>query len=283
MELNYEKQQELGMAGLALLRNWLIGSEKTVLSIIKEVERVSVKRNFLSQKEVIRAQKHDVSSGYKAWAETYDFQKNLLIEVEEPVVKSILKKFKPGKVLDSACGTGRYSDYLHSLGHQVTGVDLSSAMLNQAKKRNSKITFIQSDINNLPFEKESFNLAICTLALTHFPDLVKVLGELSRVVQTGGNIVLSDINPWFVTIGGHAKFIDTYGKRNYIPNFIYWHSDYIKAFNRVGLTIQECYEPKIGQENMATAQINLDLSPKTVSAALKDLPIALIWVLKKLP
>jgi ubiquinone/menaquinone biosynthesis C-methylase UbiE len=278
--MSYSKQHELGLSGLALLRNRLIGDEKTTQEILDEIHKLTkTPKNALSSTSKVKL--YSISAGYKAWSDTYDNIPNLLTEVEEPVVKSLLRKFPAGCALDAACGTGRYSEFLHTLGHEVTGVDLSPAMLRHAKSRDKQIKFIKGDLRALPLDNNYFDLAICALALTHFPDINQILTELSRVVQSGGKIIISDIHPWLVVLGGQAEFRNKTGKRGYIRNYIHWHSVYLQAFNQIGLKVLGCLEPTIGQEHLKLAQTGFDLSIKTVRTALLGLPIALVWVLEK--
>lgn len=277
--MSYIKQHELGLAGLALLRTWLIGDENIIKIILNEIYALTEDKLLSIQKEI---KKYDVQAGYQAWATTYDSVPNLLIEVEEPVVKSLLREFSPGDALDAGCGTGRYSKYLQFLGHKVTGVDISPAMLHKARAGNRKINFIKSALTTLPLENESFDLAVCALALTHLPNLRPAISELFRVVRPGGHIIISDIHPWLVALGGQADFHDKAGHHGYITNYVHWHSNYLQVFKDIGLKVQQCIEPKMGQSHVKLAQSGFDLSEKTVSVALQGLPIALIWVLKKL-
>lgn len=278
--MSYSKQHDLGIAGLAILRNWIIGDEKTTQSILKEIRKIS-QTNYISSKE--RVKKFDVKLGYQTWSETYDSSPNILINAEEPVVKSILKEIPSGNALDAACGTGRYTEFLHSLGHTVTGVDLSVKMLERAKTRNQYINFLQGDFKSLPLEDSVFDLTICALAITHYQNITKILSELSRVTRRGGRIVISDIHPWLVVLGAQADFYDKDGRWGYINNYIHWHSDYIHAFNSIGLKLLTCEEPKIGQKEIElVASLGSDLSIKTTATALLDLPIALVWVLERL-
>lgn len=278
--MSYAKQQELGLAGLALLRNRLVGDEKTIREVLAEIYRlIKTSKNVLSS--ALKAKLYSISAGYTAWAATYDNTANLLIEVEEPVVKSLLRKFSPGRVLDAACGTGRYSEFLHTLGHKVTGIDLSPEMLRHAKARNQKIKFIEGNLRALTLDDDHFDLVICALALTHFSDINQVLTELFRVTRSGGHILISDIHPWLVALGGQAQFHDSAGKQGYIRNYIHWHSIYLQAFNQIDLKILECLEPTISQEHLKLARIGLDLNVETVRVALLGLPIALVWVLEK--
>jgi hypothetical protein len=50
--------------------------------------------------------------GYDRWAPFYDEPGNMLLEIEEPVVREILDGLPVGVSLDAACGTGRYTAYL---------------------------------------------------------------------------------------------------------------------------------------------------------------------------
>jgi 2-polyprenyl-3-methyl-5-hydroxy-6-metoxy-1,4-benzoquinol methylase len=67
------------------------------------------------------------------------------------------------KILDIGCGTGRHSLELARRGYNVTGIDLSEAMIDKARSlaltENLKIDFRIKDARNFNF-KESFDLAI---------------------------------------------------------------------------------------------------------------------------
>lgn len=193
----------------------------------------------------------------------------------------MLREFSPGRALDAGCGTGRYSKYLYSLGHKVTGVDLSPAMLSKARAGNRKINFIKSDLTMLPLENESFDLVVCALTLTHLPDLKPAISELFRVVRPGGHIIISDIHPLLVTLGGQADFHDKTGNHGYITNYVHWHSTYMQTFNHLKLQIMKCVEPTMNSNHVKLAQEGFSLNAITITAAFVGLPIALIWVLEK--
>lgn len=275
--MSYRKQHDIGLAGLALLRNWLVGDNKDARLILEEIQNLI---NKTSTGKKVAA--FDVTKGYEVWAETYDNIPNLLIEVEEPIVRSVLKKFRPGNALDAACGTGRYSEFLNSLGHKVIGVDLSPNMLFQARKNRSKqINFLQGNLTKIPLKDESIDLAICALALAHLPNTDEALSELFRVVRSKGHIVISDIHPWLVALGGQADFSNKLGKYGYVPNYVHWHSSYFESFNRLGLKVIQCLEPTVEQKHVRLAKTRFDLKEKTVEIALKGLPITIVWVLEK--
>lgn len=281
--INYSKQSALGYAGLALLRNWLIGKDSSIVSIFNEISALVKKQpNTLEVVDIkTKVTKYDIKSGYKVWAKTYDTEENILIKIEEPIVKKILKKYPKGKVLDLGCGTGRYSLYLDSLGHSVTGIDISMDMIEFAKQKSKQIQFIQGDISNLPFEDNSFDLVVSGLTIHYVRNLEKAINEFSRVLRPGGHMIISSVHPWMVALGAHAEFHDKKTGWGYIKDNVIWHSSYIKAFNRSSLQIAQCYEPKIGLREIKTLQKWSALSSKTMSLALKGLPVAIIWVLEK--
>lgn len=281
MVINYEKQRSLGYAGLALLRNWLIGDNTTIVTIFKEILLISKTQKDANPSPNKRAIKHDINTGYKIWSKTYDKEQNILIKVEEPLVKSILKKFTPGAALDAACGTGRYSSFLYSLGHNVTGIDISPEMLTLAKKKNKNVNFILGDLNKLPFDNEVFDLVVCGLAIHQVTNIDKVIKEFTRVVRPGGHIVISSVHPWLVALGAHAEFHDKKEGWGYIKDNIYWHSTYINAFDKASLRILECQEPKIKAEEILILQKGSLLNNKTISEAFEGLPVAIVWVLEK--
>lgn len=279
---NYKKQNVLGYAGLALLRSWLIGDEKTIDSLFKEISKIDKELpDKLKASTGGKPKEYKVISGYKIWSKSYDNGDNILIDIEEPVVKKELKKLPKGAVLDAGCGTGRYSVFLDSLGHDVTGLDVSQDMINLARKKAKKLNYVRGDINKLTFKDKAFDLVVSGLAIHYVKNLEKTMKELSRVLKTGGTMVISTIHPCMIALGAHAEFHDKNSGWGFIKESIFWHSSYIDAFNKSSLKISKCYEPKIGLKEIKMLKQWSELSIETMSTALKDLPVAIVWVLKK--
>lgn len=85
------------------------------------------------------------------------------------------------------------------LGHDVTGIDLSPEMLEQAKKKISpdlKFRFQQADGTKLPFKENSFDASTISLGLHDMPYEVEllVLKEMKRVTKKSGSILIVDYN-----------------------------------------------------------------------------------------
>ena len=102
---------------------------------------------------------------------------------------------EPGKtVVDVACGTGiaaRTAADLVAPGGTVVGLDLNEAMLAVARRVRPEIDWRQGDAATLPFDDESFDTALCQMALMFFPDQAKALAEMRRVVRTDGTIAIA--------------------------------------------------------------------------------------------
>ena len=97
------------------------------------------------------------------------------------------------RVLDSGCGTGRYSHALARLGaSEVVGVDFSPENYSKATELNSKYfsnsacTFELADIRQLPFPDESFDVVFSNGVVHHLPEPQVGILELFRVLKSGG-------------------------------------------------------------------------------------------------
>lgn len=100
-----------------------------------------------------------------------------------------------GRLLEVAIGTGRNLPH-YPADVQVTGVDLSSAMLDLARARAAalarEVDLREADAAELPFAGGSFDTVVCALALCSIPDPDGALAEMHRVLVSGGRLLLVD-------------------------------------------------------------------------------------------
>lgn len=106
-------------------------------------------------------------------------------------IVDLLDASKGAKILDIACGTGNYTTGVQKNGYNMIGIDISEEMLNYAKEKSSEITWIESDVLELPFEEKSFDGAMCTLAIHHFSDLKLAFKNIYRVMRNGKFVIMT--------------------------------------------------------------------------------------------
>jgi len=108
-------------------------------------------------------------------------------------------KPQPGeRLLDVACGTGivaRQAAPLVGSQGKVTGVDINPGMLNVARTFAASggvpLEWQEGSALSLPFEDNSYNVIVCQQGLQFFPDKLKALQEMLRVLVPGGRVVIS--------------------------------------------------------------------------------------------
>jgi ubiquinone/menaquinone biosynthesis C-methylase UbiE len=184
------------------------------------------------------------TEAYHSWAESYDEPGNQLIDLEQPIVREILDGLPRGVALDAACGTGRHSTYLASLGHTVIGVDSSAAMLQRARTKVPNGKFHEAELHDLPLPDDHVDLVLCALALVHVPVLQPVLAEFVRVLRPGGNLVISDQRGLIPNVGLPIVKARPDGSPGYMPIRTRLTSDYIAAALPLGLQVRRCEEPR---------------------------------------
>jgi SAM-dependent methyltransferase len=268
---------DLALAGLALARNWLVGEPATIQRIVAEVRRLAA----LPPAEAFPAPRRDTGDGYADWAATYDRPGNWIVERDSAVVGSLLATCEPGDALDAACGTGRHARLLHEQGHRVIGVDASSAMLAKARARLPSVDLRQGDLRNLPLPAGSVDLVVCSLALTHLPDLAAPVSEFARVLRSGGRLIISDVHPCHVMLGAQAGFRDGEGRFAYVVNHLHWHSSYLDAFRASGFAVNQSADVAFTDEMSELVAAGLELSPDVVAQALTGFPAIVVWDLTR--
>ena len=103
---------------------------------------------------------------------------------------------EPGaKVLDVGTGTGVFLPYLLAMvgaGGGVVGLDVADRMLLRACAKGfpGNVGYVCADIMSVPCSDAHFDAVVCYSSFPHFQDKPRALGEICRVLKTGGRLFI---------------------------------------------------------------------------------------------
>ena len=195
-------------------------------------------------------------------------------------MRELIAGYPAGRALDAACGTGRHAEFLSSLGHEVTGVDATPEMLSVAKRKVPSARFEVGRLESLPLSDNSVDLAVCSLGLAHCADLRRPLKELGRVVRGGGAVILSDLHPFAIMLGGHAYYPRSRIETGFVRNYTHLPSEFLVAFEETGLELVQFIERLCGKEEIAAMGLTEEMTG-LMRAAFMGVPIVIVWELLK--
>ncbi len=130
-----------------------------------------------------------IAKGYDFIIKVLPFWKNWIIQA--------IPHIRGEKVLEVSFGTGlllsQYADKF-----ETCGIDYNAKMVELAKKnlesKGIAANLIEGNVESLPYENESFDTVINTMAFTGYPNSILAMSELKRVLKTDGRLILVDIN-----------------------------------------------------------------------------------------
>jgi ubiquinone/menaquinone biosynthesis C-methylase UbiE len=117
------------------------------------------------------------------------------------LVLEFLTPVQDKNILEVACGRGGFSRLLASKGALVCGADFSEAAIKIAKEKLlgdppsvDRVTYVQADAQNLPFDAGSFDIVVSCETIEHVPDPRAAVREMYRVCKPGGILYLTTPN-----------------------------------------------------------------------------------------
>jgi ubiquinone/menaquinone biosynthesis C-methylase UbiE len=136
------------------------------------------------------SEKYDELTTYKPHNAYYD----------RPNTLSLITDFQGKRILDAACGSGKYAEILGAKGAIVTGFDISPNMIELAKQKNIEgANFFVHDLAHplkmLP--NGYFDTVLCALAMHYIVDWTLTMQEFHRVLKPNGTLVISIEHPFF--------------------------------------------------------------------------------------
>lgn len=149
------------------------------------------------------------------YPEVYANREALTSKEVEGVIKIL--KLKPGKkILDLCCGYGRHCFELAQKGFKVTGYDLSSHLLERARKQADslrlKLKFVLGDMRKIPFKNEFDAVINMFTSFGFFPkekENLQVLRGVNQSLKEKGLFLLDTANREFV--------LKNYRRRRWVP------------------------------------------------------------------
>jgi ubiquinone/menaquinone biosynthesis C-methylase UbiE len=179
-------------------------------------------------------------NAYDRWSATYDSDPNPQTALEEDCVVDLVSP-KPGdRILDAACGTGRYCRLFQNRGAEVIGADFSEGMLCIARNAFPGVRFYHADLAlPLPFSDGEFGKINCAQALKHLPNIRSALKEFARVIASGGTVTFSVTHPDMNWDGYQLSYSPSFILSNESEIHHYRFCDYFEAIDMAGLKVIE--------------------------------------------
>lgn len=135
---------------------------------------------------------------------------------ERPAMLELAGDVTGRRILDAGCGPGPLFAALRDRGAILTGIDASSGMLEQARRRlGSDADLWVADLASpLQFPDGAFDDVVASLVLHYLKDWGPTLAELRRVLTPGGRLIVSVDHPSAIYLmdrmaGGKTSYFET--------------------------------------------------------------------------
>jgi phosphatidylethanolamine/phosphatidyl-N-methylethanolamine N-methyltransferase len=143
---------------------------------------------------VIAVENHFVERVYEKLANVYDLIFGPTLHPGRLVARDRMGITAGDRILEVGVGTGINAS-LYPVNCQVTGIDLSTSMLDKARERVAReglrhVRLLEMDAARLTFADDSFDIVYAPYLVSVVPDPIKVVHEMKRVCRPGGKIII---------------------------------------------------------------------------------------------
>lgn len=196
-------------------------------------------------------------SDYDQWAEAYataNAEGFFNTWYEKPAMLRLLGDVTGHRILDAGCGSGPTSVALTERGADVSGFDLSPAMIEIARRTLPGTDLRVHDLAEpLPWKDATFDTVVASLVLHYLQDWSGPLTELHRVLTTGGRLLVSVNHPGAFPIVhpdleyfGITEYTEDYDFAGVSVDLTFFHrplSAMAQSFAEAGFRIVGIHEP----------------------------------------
>jgi ubiquinone/menaquinone biosynthesis C-methylase UbiE len=124
-------------------------------------------------------------------------------DLNQACTKEILKTIRNKTVLEVGCGRGYLAEKL-AQKNKVTACDI--VLSDKLKASKGSVSYIEANIESLPFKDDAFDYIVTTHTLEHVQRLSVAIAELRRVAKHGLVIVVPRQRPYKYTFSLHTQF-----------------------------------------------------------------------------
>jgi len=154
---------------------------------------------------------------------------NYVLTKESNLLLSMVGNTSNQRILDVGCATGIHTKLFAKNGNEVTGVDISQDMINEARKIDiPNLSFYKMDATKLEFADNSFDLIISATMIEFIKNRNGFINEVFRVLKPGGRFVLG-------TIQKHSHFYNLYMTPFFQENTVFKYADFLSNEDLINL------------------------------------------------
>jgi ubiquinone/menaquinone biosynthesis C-methylase UbiE len=173
----------------------------------------------------------NTQNSYDAVAKEY--AEKFIDEIDEkPFDKKMLellleKTNGMGIICDLGCGPGNVAKFLHNVGAEVCGIDLSQKQIEEAQKLNKGIQFYQANMLDLSTISDNhFGGVAAFYSIIHIPKnvVLKALREIHRILKQNGTLLIT-----FHT-GEEVRHFDEWWGKKVNLDFIFYQTEEMKKY-----------------------------------------------------
>ncbi|MDO8344997.1 MAG: malonyl-ACP O-methyltransferase BioC [Cellvibrio sp.] len=142
--------------------------------------------------------KKKVAQSFSRAAATYDSVAQLQRDIGTQLFAQLSGNLpEQSSVLDLGSGTGFFTQQLAEKypGSQIVGLDIAEGMLHYAAEQHHGISWLCSDAEILPIADNSVDIIFSSLAIQWCNNLPQLMGELARVLKSGGQLHIATLGP----------------------------------------------------------------------------------------